>query len=197
MNTVLITILTSCIMLAGNALYGQTATVKYYDRYGVPVGQARIEAERNPYAPTYVPTLPTYEPTMPIDMVAKAGQYKQQQYDMYKAAVMRSINQLLNSYNSYSYYPAISDGWHRVYLTNGATEICYTECRVKEMRVLAIRTCEDYRLKPNIGDGESMEEYILLANPKIVNARATVALDNTKGTEYQTLYFMDDIAAAK
>jgi hypothetical protein len=195
-NFDLIKLLCVAILLTGGSSYCQTTTVKYYDRYGMPAGQAKIEPESNPFKPNYIPQLPSYEPTVPIDLLVKVSQYKQHQYDMYNAAVRRSVNQLLSAYSSYNFYPPISNGWHRVYLTDGNAQICYTECRVKDMKVISVRTCEDYRLKPIISQGEEMEEYEILTNPRITNAKATVVIDNTKEPEYQTVYFMDDIAAA-
>jgi hypothetical protein len=104
-------------------------------------------------APNNIPQLPTYQSTIPLDLMRTVGQYKQKQYDQYAIVTRSDINNLISTYRSYHSYPIIEDGWHNVFSTDGFSQICYTECNVKNMIIEDVRTCSDYSRNPNVKEG--------------------------------------------
>lgn len=117
-------------------------------------------------------------------------------YDAYNrletesATLKRNIDNVINTYNSYASYPIIKDGWHKVYCTNGYSELFYTECLVTDGVIKEIRTCEDYEKNPNLGIGQDEEIYGFINSPYIHSCKAIIQLTQRY---YYTVYFMDDL----
>jgi len=114
------------------------------------------------------------------------------EYYSLESATRAKIEKMINVYNSYTSYPAVSDGWHAVYFTDGNSMVCKTECNVEKGTITDLRTCEDYRRSPDAIEGSAIQTYDVVNSPQVRDCRSAISVAYKAGIKKYTVYFIDD-----